>query len=110
LSSAARFFQFSFNACGAISGTPTRRCTSLLSNPVVKKQILALCGRSAALIRHIADRKAHDQRHSIATATLRALVDAVRWYREHEGWWRTNCAFASFAEHDRRIYQQTGRA
>jgi dTDP-glucose 4,6-dehydratase len=93
-----------------------------LPNLQVTEQILALCGRGPELIRHVPDRKAHDRRYSINTAKLRALgwrprhdfgaalADTVRWYREHEDWWRSIRESASFADHYQRTYRQTGRA
>jgi dTDP-glucose 4,6-dehydratase len=63
-------------------------------------QILALVGKSAALIRPVADRQGHDRRYCLDTSKLRAmgwapradfpagLAAAVQWYRENEWWWR----------------------
>jgi dTDP-glucose 4,6-dehydratase len=62
--------------------------------------ILALTGKPAALIRRVTDRPGHDRRYSLDSSKVQALgwrprrpfpdalAETVRWYREHEGWWR----------------------
>ena len=63
-------------------------------------EILRLTGRPATLIRPVSDRPGHDRRYSLDSTKVRglgwtprhpfadALADTVRWYREHEAWWR----------------------
>jgi dTDP-glucose 4,6-dehydratase len=73
-------------------------------NPVrnvdLTSQILALLGKPASLIQHVADRPGHDRRYSLDTAKLRALgwspqiefapglAETVRWYGDNQWWWR----------------------
>jgi dTDP-glucose 4,6-dehydratase len=64
------------------------------------RRILELVDRPASLIRPVADRPGHDRRYCLDTSKLRALGwrpemvfeqglrETVRWYREHEWWWR----------------------
>jgi dTDP-glucose 4,6-dehydratase len=87
------------------------------TNLDVTQQILALCGRDPALIRHVADRKAHDRRYALDCAKLHALgwrpehdfatalAATVAWYRTHEAWWRSIRGSTDFADHYRRTYQ-----
>ena len=63
-------------------------------------RILALTGKSDALIRHVADRQGHDRRYSLDTTKLQGLgwtplakfddglADTVAWYQKNEWWWR----------------------
>ena len=63
-------------------------------------RILALAGKSPALINHVPDRPGHDRRYSLDTAKLRqlgwapevpfedGLASTVGWYRKNEWWWR----------------------
>jgi dTDP-glucose 4,6-dehydratase len=71
-----------------------------LENIELTRRILRLTGRPESLIRPVADRPGHDRRYSVDTSKLRrlgwaprhrfdgALAETVRWYREHEAWWR----------------------
>ena len=64
------------------------------------RQILALVDRPEALIQPVPDRPGHDRRYCLDTTKLRALgwgprtefahglQDTVRWYCDHEWWWR----------------------
>jgi dTDP-glucose 4,6-dehydratase len=68
-------------------------------NLAITRRILALTGRDASLIRHVADRPGHDRRYALDTTRLRALgwaprrtvddalPDTVEWYRAHRDWW-----------------------
>ncbi len=63
-------------------------------------RLLELMGKPASLIRPVADRPGHDRRYALDTTKLQGLgwaptvpfdeglAETVRWYREHEGWWR----------------------
>ncbi|MBI1755655.1 MAG: dTDP-glucose 4,6-dehydratase [Fimbriimonas ginsengisoli] len=72
------------------------------ANHEVVRILLEETGRDAALVKSIPDprRGAHDKRYSMACDRVRALGwmprrsfhehlrETVRWYREHEAWWR----------------------
>jgi dTDP-glucose 4,6-dehydratase len=78
------------------------------------RRILALTGRSDALISPVADRPGHDRRYALDTAKLRGLgwaprIDfdsglaaTVQWYRDNEWWWRPikeqDAAYRAFHE------------
>lgn len=63
-------------------------------------RILELLGKPETLIRRVADRQGHDRRYSLDTSKLEklgfrcdtdfdeALRRTVKWYVEHEPWWR----------------------
>lgn len=63
-------------------------------------QILRLTGKPETLIRPVKDRPGHDRRYSLDSSKVSelgwrprhsfgaALAETVRWYREHEPWWR----------------------
>jgi dTDP-glucose 4,6-dehydratase len=69
-------------------------------NLEITERILALTGRDASLVRHVADRPGHDRRYALDTARLRGLgwaprhdfagglAATVEWYREHRDWWQ----------------------
>jgi dTDP-glucose 4,6-dehydratase len=71
-----------------------------VENIDLTKRVLALLGKPETLIRKVTDRPGHDRRYALSTAKLRALgwrpahefgrglADTVRWYVEHEAWWR----------------------
>lgn len=72
-----------------------------LVNLEVVRSILRLLGKSESLIAHVRDRPAHDRRYAMDASKLRAthgwrarvpfpegLESVVRWYRDHESWWR----------------------
>ncbi|HXZ99234.1 MAG TPA: dTDP-glucose 4,6-dehydratase [Candidatus Binatia bacterium] len=73
---------------------------SEVSGVEVADTVLTLLGLPAALKQFVADRPGHDRRYALDSAKLRALgwqpsvsfregMDrTVRWYREHEDWWR----------------------
>ncbi|HLF07925.1 MAG TPA: dTDP-glucose 4,6-dehydratase [Dehalococcoidia bacterium] len=86
-------------------------CTNL----EVVERILALLDKPRSLIRHVADRPGHDKRYSLdwtkvaalgwrpRTAFPDALARTVRWYVEHDGWWR-RIKSGEFQEYYRRQY------
>lgn len=69
-------------------------------NLTVAEIIIEATGRSRDLLRPVADRPGHDRRYSVDTAKLRelgwqplatfeqSLEATVRWYMDHEDWWR----------------------
>jgi dTDP-glucose 4,6-dehydratase len=84
------------------------------SNLQVVQQILRAFGRSEDDFDHVTDRAGHDQRYAIDSSRLRdelgwrpayadfeaGLVDVIRWYQQHEEWWRpakqaTEAAYAA---------------
>ena len=64
------------------------------------RQILRLLGKPESLIQPVTDRPGHARRYALDCHKVRALgwkprydfgaalAETVRWYREHEGWWR----------------------
>jgi len=72
-----------------------------ISNLELAKEIISLLGKDESYIEFVADRPGHDWRYSIdfhkATEELgwephidfiSGLEATVRWYQEHEAWWR----------------------
>ncbi len=71
-----------------------------VENIVLTRQILRLLGKPESLIQPVTDRSGHDRRYALDCHKVRALgwkprydfgaalAETVRWYREHEGWWR----------------------
>jgi dTDP-glucose 4,6-dehydratase len=69
-------------------------------NLAITKKVLALLGKPESLIRFVDDRPGHDRRYSLdagklarlgfssATPFEKGLAETVRWYAEHEDWWR----------------------
>jgi dTDP-glucose 4,6-dehydratase len=71
-----------------------------LTNLELTRRILAQLGCHEDLVRHVADRPGHDRRYKMHGARIAALgwsaqvpieeglAATVRWYLEHEDWWR----------------------
>jgi dTDP-glucose 4,6-dehydratase len=71
-----------------------------LENREITQKILALLNKPESLIKRVQDRQGHDRRYSLDTEKLAAigfrcdtnfdaaLEKTVRWYVEHEEWWR----------------------
>ncbi len=69
-------------------------------NLEVSERILDLLGKPRSLLGFVVDRPAHDRRYRVDCAKLEALgwqprwrfwdglAETVRWYQEHEAWWR----------------------
>ena len=71
------------------------------ANLDIVSRIVVLTGVAPGLIEHVADRPAHDRRYAMDPAKAErelgwrprrsfeeGLADTVRWYVEHESWWR----------------------
>lgn len=86
-------------------------------NLVMTKKLLALVGKPDSLIKYVADRPGHDKRYSLDCAKIKALgwrpghtfdqalEKTVRWYVEHEGWWR-KLKSGEYLEYYRKWYGQ----
>jgi dTDP-glucose 4,6-dehydratase len=71
-----------------------------VENIVLTRQILRLLGKSESLVQPARDRPGHDRRYALDCHKIRALgwkpahdfgsalAETVRWYQEHEAWWR----------------------
>jgi dTDP-glucose 4,6-dehydratase len=71
-----------------------------IENIVLTRQILRFLGKPESLIQPVKDRPGHDRRYALDCHKIRALgwrpghdfaaalAETVRWYREHEAWWR----------------------
>jgi dTDP-glucose 4,6-dehydratase len=71
-----------------------------VENVALTREILRLLDKPDTLIRRVTDRPGHDRRYSIDSTKVwqlgwsprypfaGALDATVRWYREHERWWR----------------------
>ena len=70
-------------------------------NVDVVREVLRLLGKPESLIRFVQDRPGHDRRYAMDPGRIEAelgwrprvafadgLAATVRWYREHEAWWR----------------------
>ncbi len=69
-------------------------------NVAVAEQILSYLGKPKSLLRCVTDRPGHDRRYAVDCSKLQrlgwrplvpfeeGLRDTVRWYQEHESWWR----------------------
>lgn len=71
------------------------------TNLDITRRLLDHCGRSFEThVRHVTDRAGHDRRYALDSSKIRALgwspghdfeegiSETVRWYRQHEAWWR----------------------
>jgi dTDP-glucose 4,6-dehydratase len=71
-----------------------------VENIVLTRQILRLLDKPERLIQPVPDRPGHDRRYALDCHKIRALgwrpardfgaalAETVRWYQEHEAWWR----------------------
>jgi dTDP-glucose 4,6-dehydratase len=71
-----------------------------VANLTITREILRLLGKPDSLVHPVADRPGHDRRYALDVTKLRqlgwaprypfgsALEATVRWYCEHEEWWR----------------------
>ena len=86
-------------------------------NIVMTQKLLALLGKPDSLIKYVADRPGHDRRYSLDCAKIKtlgwrpghtfdqALEKTVRWYVEHEWWWR-KLKSGEYLEYYRKWYGQ----
>lgn len=86
-------------------------------NLVMTKKLLGLLGKPDSLIKYVADRPGHDKRYSLDCAKIKALgwrpghtfdqalEKTVRWYVEHEWWWR-KLKSGEYLEYYRKWYGQ----
>jgi dTDP-glucose 4,6-dehydratase len=70
------------------------------TNIEITRELLRILDKPTSLIRHVYDRPGHDWRYSLDSSKLRALgwapaeefeaglARTVRWYADHEDWWR----------------------
>src|SRR5207249_10886175 len=85
-------------------------------NIEVIERILDALDRPRSLIQHIVDRPGHDVRYSVDCTRLRelgwqpargfdeTLADTVRWYADHEDWWRTLKSGEDYVDYFHRNY------
>ncbi len=69
-------------------------------NIVMARKLLAILGKPDSLLQYITDRPGHDRRYALNVDKVKtlgwrprhsfdqALEETVRWYANHEGWWR----------------------
>ncbi len=89
-------------------------------NADIVARIVALLGVSPALVEHVKDRPAHDRRYAMDAARAErelgwcpqrsfeeGLAATVRWYVEHEEWWRA-VKDGSYRDFYRRWYGERG--
>lgn len=85
-----------------------------ITNLEIVKRILTLLGKPESLIRFVTDRPGHDRRYALSARRLReelgwkpaypledGLRETVRWYLEHQDWWRRirSGAYRSYYDH-----------
>ncbi|GAA4983600.1 dTDP-glucose 4,6-dehydratase [Kineococcus glutinatus] len=83
-----------------------------LTNRELVQRLLDACGRDWGFVREVPDRPGHDRRYSLDIGRISAelgyaprvgldegLAETVRWYEEHESWWRPLKAAAGGARH-----------
>ena len=85
-------------------------------NIVMARAVLELLGKPHSLIQPVRDRPGHDRRYSLDCTRLRALgwrsrhdfaraiAKTVRWYADHEWWWR-KIKSGAYKEYYRRQYE-----
>jgi dTDP-glucose 4,6-dehydratase len=71
-----------------------------LTNKELTARLLDACGADWSMVQHVPDRLGHDRRYSVDISKIAGLgyapqvgfdaglADVVRWYRDHESWWR----------------------
>ncbi|OGL77156.1 dTDP-glucose 4,6-dehydratase [Candidatus Uhrbacteria bacterium RIFCSPHIGHO2_12_FULL_54_23] len=91
-----------------------------IENIAVARKILAAFGAGEYMIEFVPDRPGHDRRYSLDNSKLKklgwapvwsfdtALAETIRWYREHEAWWKPLKQGRNFKEHYEKQYQLEG--
>jgi len=92
------------------------------ANLDIVSRIVVLTGVAPSLVQHVADRPAHDWRYAMdpgkaerelgwrpARSFEEGLADTVRWYLEHEPWWRA-VKDGSYRAFERALYGGRERA
>lgn len=86
------------------------------TNLDMTRGILDLLGKPHALMQHVTDRPGHDRRYALDCAKIRAigwaprhtfaqaLEETVRWYADHQAWWRPIKEGGYFKEYYARNY------
>ncbi|WP_405085612.1 dTDP-glucose 4,6-dehydratase [Microbispora sp. NBC_01389] len=71
-----------------------------LSNLDLTRRILAAFGAGWEMVEHVPDRAGHDRRYALDSGRIRTigheprtdfdegLAEVIRWYRDHQDWWR----------------------
>jgi len=90
------------------------------TNIEVTRRLIALCERAFEThVQHVIDRPGHDRRYALDSAKTRKLGwqpqiefetgidETVRWYREHEAWWRPTRG-GEFASYYAKQYAERG--
>ena len=90
------------------------------TNIDLTRVLIELCGRTFEThVRHVLDRPGHDRRYALDCSKARDLgwapeidfaagmVETVRWYREHESWWRSTKG-GEFATYYAKQYAERG--
>ena len=89
---------------------------NLRTNVELVERILELLGKPSTLIEHVSDRPGHDRAYSIDSTKLlrlgwnrnpsfdQALAATVKWYVDHEDWWRRVKATADYQTYFQRNY------
>ncbi len=87
------------------------------TNLAITRLLLGLLDRPTSLVRHVEDRPGHDRRYAVDTSRLAALgwqprtdlheglARTVRWYLDHENWWRP-LKSGQYLEYYRRQYAE----
>ena len=88
------------------------------ANLDIVSRIVVLTGVAPGLVEHVTDRPAHDRRYAMdasraerelewrpARSFEQGLADTVRWYVEHEDWWRA-VKDGSYRDFYRRWYEE----
>ncbi len=69
-------------------------------NIAITRRVLSELGKPETLLRFVDDRPGHDRRYSLDASKLarlgflprtpfeKGLTETIRWYRDHEEWWR----------------------
>ncbi len=106
--------------CGELGNAYNLAGGNSRTNLEITQKLLAHCGRTFEThVRHVLDRPGHDRRYALDATKARqlgwqpardfedGLVETVRWYREHESWWRP-IKSGAFRDYYRRQYAERG--